>query len=215
VALYTSQPTSLGLRLSQNEVFWTAYDSPNAVDRVSKDGGSTVQVSQSPSDSYPSGIDLDENEVFWSGYGSGQIYAAPRGGGERRVVVETEAAPTAVRVDADSVYFVIWQMFDPTNDQGGVYRAPKAGGTAVRLGSGTGHDNSASLDLDATHVYYLDGPRVMRVAKTGGAPEVLWETAADAFAYPAAVVVTRSHVYWATSSEAYLDDPSEIRRLQK
>ena len=76
-------------------------------------------------------------------------------------VVATGTAPTALAVDATSVYWLETQA-------GRVMKAPKGGGSAAQLA--TGQSSPFDLALDTTYVYWSNrtGNAVMRIAKTGG-----------------------------------------------
>lgn len=99
-----------------------------------------------------------------------------------------------ILVDDNRVYF---------NDftTGTVLSVPKAGGTTSVVAAPGSIGNQ--MAMDDTHVYYLGGGDVYRVAKSGGATELI---ASGATQY--ALAVDDDYVYW--------DSPMEsVKRVRK
>jgi hypothetical protein len=213
VALATNQPSSLSITLTSDEVFWTNTD--DHVVKVAKTGGPVTQVSQGESGYYGAGLAVDDTTVYWAGYDNLTIYFASRDGGGARVLANTAATPTLVKVDADAVYWSDWGANDGGTDGGGVYRASKSGGQVVQLASGSGENDNGGLALDDTWVYFIRGNRVMRVAKTGGTPETVWQGPESSLATPVDVAVTSTHIYWVTAPITYENENATVYRQAK
>jgi hypothetical protein len=119
----------------------------------------------------PVGIAVDGTNVYWASKDAGTVSTLPKtaaqGDTAARIVARDLVAPYAVAIDATHVY---WST--ALNGTGTIARAPRDGdGPVTTLAAG--QDNPTSIAMSATHVYWSTMTTVSRVAKTGGAVEVL------------------------------------------
>lgn len=199
-----TRPSSIAV--DEAYVYWTnlgSLETPTdgSVMKVPLDGGPATILA---SGQYAaSAIAVDADRVYWVSYNS--VYSVPLGGGavvplyEASVPVEI----TGLAVDATAVY---WHRGSPIHQalSGG---APVA--MAANVGQGPG-----SLALDATNVYWTVGQQpcdtnlceanngavVMKVSKTGGAPETL--ASFETPGYPVTqLAVDATHIYWTSAHE--------------
>lgn len=149
----------------------------------------------------PSAIALNADFVYWNNAGRGMIRKAPRRGGPVVTLFDGggELGGHSIAVDVDSVYFDrglevmrVPKAGGPAThvadipslpavivaDDDGVYVATsdrvgqhaRGGGESRALGADT---DIWDVAVDATHVYWVSGDGVRRVAKGGGVVELL------------------------------------------
>jgi len=92
--------------------------------------------------------------------------------------------PYQMAADDTHVYFADW-----ADDK--VKRIPVAGGTITNVANGNRLILHRGIALDSTHVYWGDNTGIQRIAKSGGAAQVL-----AAGADSANLAVDSTHVYW-------------------
>lgn len=152
----------------------------------------------------PGVVILDENNVYWvnTTTGSdGSVMRLPKTGGEPQVLASEQSFPLDLVVDAEAVY---WTNTGIRSGEGKVMRVAKAGGTPVELAGGL--DGPGRLADDEDHLYWtIRSMGVMRVAKSGGASEVL----VPASALSAGIAVDAHSVYFMDTSA------HEIRSVPK
>lgn len=92
---------------------------------------------------------VSEGYVYWTTRG-GTVMRIPVAGGAEETIATGEGAVAGIAVDDTNVY---WVQYDAFNPNGGVRRAPKAGGqTPVTVVPNLQH--AFAVAVDATHVYW-------------------------------------------------------------
>jgi hypothetical protein len=190
------------LRLFGDDVY-VAIRELGEIYRFPKTGGDLFEVARSNLYSEPWGLAVDDEAVYWTPYRSAEVYGAPRTGGEETRLVVEQGAPTVLASDAEHLYFLASSSY-------AVMKVSKRGGPAEKLASGGAY----GLAVDDRHVYYIDGPRLMRVSKLGGARVVLWTAPSGRTSdpLPTYLALSTRHVYVATYNEA---KPGAIYRVLK
>jgi hypothetical protein len=91
---------------------------------VPVDGG-PVNVLATSASVYPGGITVDEQYVYWTDWINGTLSRVPKGGGGVTVLASGQYEPSAVAVDATSIYWL--NTWDPTSarSEGAVLKLPK------------------------------------------------------------------------------------------
>ncbi len=109
---------------------------------------------------------IDATHVYWTAGTEGEVWRAPKCGGDAELLAQDEINPDEIAVDDAHVYWV------EKHTEGTIRRAPKGGGPAttfVDLG-----EQAEGLALDATHVYWvLTTGGIGRALKSNGAPELV------------------------------------------
>ena len=158
-------------------VYFTRWYTPGplmgALMKVPLAGGAAVELYSNQN--MPSAFAIDATDAYINSNG-GILARIPLGGGAAQYL-NTAAGLTGIAVDASDIYFA---------DASGVRKAPKTGGPAATLATGT----VGQIVLDDTFVYYAAGTGVMKVGKAGGDAVVL---AAD---YPESLAVDPVNVYF-------------------
>lgn len=135
---------------------------------------------------------LDDTRVFWTT--SDSLETVAKDGSGRLTLAVDQAYAGAIGSDGEHVYWI-----DHTPCE--VRRTPVTGGPIEALWTSdpqvlpapcTG--GSSELVLDGDHVYWGGNLSVQRVAKTGGAREVLFE--GEQARYARDLLVDETHVYW-------------------
>jgi hypothetical protein len=169
------------------------YTYTATLDRASKSDLSPIALYTETSSTKTSFGALAYADVgTWYGYfvanypslGYSQIKRAPLAGG---AAVTLATSPSMVDdrdlvTDGTSLFWT---------DRGGLRRMAIGGGTITALASGT---DFSHLALDAGHVYYTSGSRVLEINKTGGVATVLGSSA---------TTVTSLYVHVGSPSVAY------------
>jgi len=117
--------------------------------------------------------------------------SAPLAGGEATVLAALQTWPSAIAVDATSIYWA---------SDGTLKKLPLAGGTPVRLVEE--QVDAKALAVDGEHVYFANVGSdelgsVMRVPLAGGTPVLL---ASEPGSGPTAIALDADNVYWANGS---------------
>lgn len=176
-------------------------------------GGSPVTISSG--DESPMGLALDAASVwFTSGgasHGAGVITRVGKDGSGKSVQARGLEWPNGIAVDDGAVYWA-----EGGNGDGSSAPDDRAGARVMRLEKSTGETsalairqrNPESVAVDATHVYWTNSGGamgaaggVMRVSKTGGAPQIL-AAADDAIpaTYPSSgVALSATDVFWTST----------------
>jgi hypothetical protein len=172
--------------LNASHVYWTTFYA-HTVMRATKDGLDVVTIAQTGSG--PFGIALDSQFVYWTEKSlTASIKKAPIDGGAAVLVALATPVPSGIAVDADRAYWT-----DIVGDK--VESASLAGGVVTEHASGFAGGNGGLIALDATHIYWTNGQAVLRVAKSGGAPEVFAANQTGALG----IAVDDKAVYWTNS----------------
>lgn len=154
------------------------------------DGGEPVVLASDAG--IPEFLAQDAAHVYWTGgAATNKVYRVAKSGGEVTVIAEDEAEPAGIAVDAEFVYWA-------NVGDGGVYKAPIAGGqkTLIHQGvsmsglalrgstlfstdtSGNRSVNAHDLEGNRTVVLALDQPFAWRVLAPEG-QGVFWSSAGD------------------------------------
>jgi len=128
-----------------------------------------------------------------------RLFAAPRAGGAPKMLAPCTAPPVPF---GDSVFFSMYE-----DDAGGsIRRVAKTGGAVTTLMKN--ELGARNIAVDATHVYWTAGEAnvLYRVARTGGAPEMLGTLGAAA---RGDIFLDDESIYWID------DDRTSIKKAPK
>lgn len=143
----------------------------------------------------PSGLRRDATHLVWlvDDSTTGAIMKHPLEGGVSTTIADHLVQPDALTIDEAFAYWLGY------GSHPGVFRAPLTGGATEQLVSASPPMPLRGLAVDGSHLYYLDAPasRLMRIAKSGGAPEVV----ATGLTGPVSVVVDGDSAYVAEAGE--------------
>ena len=143
-------------------------------------------------------IALDGTFVYWH-VGADMLVRTPRDSPTSYEVVVSDADPSdgiatrGLEIDRDELFWIV-----PPRDSGqtaALLAAPASGGTPRQVAELVEQGTPQwSLAVDATHVYWteIDQGRVMRVARSGGAPEVV----ADGQDSPTGIALYEGAAFW-------------------
>jgi hypothetical protein len=179
IVLATEQSLFAGIAVGATNLYWAAYNRPDAgiaVVTVPLDGGSPTAIVSRLS-GQPSVFATDALSVYWTNGVDGTVMKAPLHGGSATTLVAGQNLPGFGAIDATSVY---WR-----NADGSVMKVPLSGGTPTTLASG--QVGLAGPAVDGTSVYWstydsTTGGKVMKMPVDGGTTTVLatWQNGAGA-----------------------------------
>jgi len=175
--LATGQAKPTRIAVDSSSAYWT-NNLGAAVMTVPKAGGSPTLLAIA---SEPYAIAIDATDVYWTNRGDRSVMRVPKAGGSPIQVTNVSSAPFAgvgyslrsLALDSTYVYFIA-EAIGPGLATDRLYRAPKTGGAAQEIASGTQGVNPyiTSVAVDDTFVYWsiqqLGGP-VLQMPKSGGA----------------------------------------------
>ncbi len=177
--------------------------------------------------SWPSGLAVDSSSVYWTELGIGLLKVPIAGGTPTTLGVAGAEGPIAV--DDQFVYCVPWKVpldggtavnfvtnipdgipiggltvVDSTNvyfedGTGDTWKAPKAGGPAVRLWLNPGGGGAVDgMAIDATNLYWTESDdwKVMVMPLATGAPAVLAAVSQE----PSVLAIDATSLYWSSGS---------------
>ena len=200
------------LAVDANDVYWTTNES--TVVKVSKQGGpSTTLVPPTDSLNFRR-IAVDTTDVYCIDYGKGKspfmdggLWKVAKSGGPMTNVVSGLAAPWAVAVDHEAVYWSnTGNTSPPTNEPtGAIFKISKSGGAPVLLvdGQRTVYD-IARVDGTLFWGNYTSGPVLSVDPQSGVSTSLAPSESASS------VAVGPSFVYWV---EPIRDDGGRIRAV--
>jgi hypothetical protein len=183
-----------GVAADDRYVYWTRYGTGYGAWKLPVDGGSPVALAPDQAFSF---IAVDATRVFLSQPasipGNSKLLSAPLGGGELKVLVDSDLVfPGVMAIDDTSVYCVLGDLR--------LSRVPKDGGATTSLARAEVN----GLAVDATDVYWAQGDAtsgtpgaIMRVPKGGGSPTTLSKTLGYAIA------IDETYVYWLLGGDVY------------
>ena len=165
--LATDQGDLIGIACDSSYIYVSGSTANGGrVRRIAKWGGAAQTIATA---SYPSAIAADGFFVYIADAhvlaGSNRILRVPRSGGAVTVLSSDEDA-LGLAIDGANVY---WKRFWTGDVRRGSKWMP--GATTIASDGGGWGD----LDLGATDVWWTTGPMLHRVAKAGGAGEVVYE----------------------------------------
>jgi hypothetical protein len=189
------QATPTDIAKDATSLYWTNYAN-GTIMGASKAGGAPVALVVGQD--YPRTLAVDDMSIYWINTGTvgvtdSAVMKASKAGGAPTTLASGEILWYALAVDDTSLYFA--QI--STDGIRRIMKADKVSGAPVVLAV-AGDGNPNGIAVDATSVYWTDYNygRVMKVAKSGGAPVIL----ADAN-HPNAIAVDDTHVYWGDSGD--------------
>jgi len=178
--LADSHPAAFGLARYGPSVYFTNYDADGGVFRIHRQGGGEETLLSIAS---PSQIAIDESGLYVTGTDDGTILRLPGTTGTPQTLATDQSIPTDLALDGNYVYWV-------SHGGAAVRRTLRVGGSAIE-DLVVGIENPYRLALSDAYVYFSTayvGP--YRVAKDGGAPELLSSGGAHS------VAVRDSYVVW-------------------
>jgi hypothetical protein len=167
--LADGQSTPRALALDKTDVYF--LNGTGEVRRVPKAGGASVTLVSGQQ--HPLRIAVDAAHVYWLTGGTteqgavrrdGSLMRCGKDGSHRVVLAGGLQEPGALALDDESVFWV-------DRAEGLVFRIEKDGGSARVLEKEQW--NAQEIALDAEHVYWQLGEKILRARKTGGKP-VAW-----------------------------------------
>jgi hypothetical protein len=153
---------------------------------------------------------VDETTVYWTACGTdpythdGLVMKAPKAGGPADALASGQTCPTEIALDSGNVYWLAGAFEEGYQ----VLRAPKGGGEPVAVGAGR---DIRSLAADESGVYWsdcevsTDDCAILRLAPGATEPQAL----ASALAYPDALTLDATDVYWVNGSTTIMRAPKD------
>lgn len=219
VFVVTHKPN--GVALDAEWIYWTSVGGDVAKRR--RYGGEVVTLASGQVGAHA--LTVHDGMVYWLTLDMqaekpvGDVMSVAASGGALSLIAEEELMPIALAVDGWGVYWASFGDIDAIYQDGRVRMALHGGGGAVTLVEE--QSGVISVASDATHVYwatyYGRGPSISRVAKQGGAAELVVQVAqTQVGGRPSAVAVDDRYVYWLDlGSEAQEYGDGALRRMPK
>ena len=205
IVLDTPTDTPYGLAVDDYNVYFTLVDT--GIRRTPKHGGGPVEVVASD-DHGPHRIVLDDVYIYIADLGTpdadfndGRLARVTKFGGELQILDSNLGATDDLVLHGDYVLYSCagTRSFGAYNNDGAIFRLPRAGGTPVRLAKNQRHP--IAITADETYVYWLNDYQgsIMRCAIAGCSetPEIVY---ADQNV-PRSIVVDSEWIYWTNQQD--------------
>lgn len=155
--------------VDDTDVYWTSAAQAgtaktNLLRRQDKNGGQPTTVAQSATSPF-SCVVLDSEYMYW--VQGNLVFRASKKGGAPAAVGGGLAGADCVAVDEKNAYVSLAGTDAKQHADGSIVWVPKAGGPAKLLVKDV--HAPADVQVDATDAYWIDGDKVMKAPKTGGA----------------------------------------------
>jgi hypothetical protein len=125
----------------------------------------------------PTKIAVDSTHAYFLIVGDGCVARVARGGGKVETLACKLIAPADIAVDEQYVYWVDRGHYLAASSDGAIYRRRKSDGKSQQLVNGLQFPRGCVLDGELLWFVVASdsgGARLLRVAKTGGAPTAVW-----------------------------------------
>ncbi len=181
---------------------------PTKVVTIPVAGGASSVLDLSPASAtnWDSGLAIDSTNLYFArrsiGLGSVSSWKLGSGSGSTATVATANDPVYGPAVDATNAYWAEVHLNQTFDYAVKIQTAPKAGGGVITLATMSGTVLPTALAVDQTHVYWVNFESkelcgsIMRVAKTGGTPEVF----ASDQDLPIALTLDAQTVYWTNRS---------------
>jgi hypothetical protein len=155
--------------VDDTDVYWTSTmpggaAKTNLLRRQDKNGGQPTTVTQSAGNAF-SCVVLDSEYMYW--VQGNAVFRASKKGGAPAAVGGGLAGANCVAVDEKSAYVSLAGSDAKQHGDGMIVAVPKNGGPAKVLVKDV--HAPADVQVDATDAYWIDGDKVMKAPKAGGA----------------------------------------------
>lgn len=185
--LHYINQAATALAQDATHLYWTTGDSPAAdatLVRWPKTGGPVETITGGPLEGFDvqaRAMVVHGGTVFW--VSNRGVWAADLASGVRSQLAQTTGSFLHLAVDGDAVY-----ALDGGNNQ--LVRVDRLSGIQTVL---VQTSSPRSVAVDATHIYWSAGLEILRLAKSGGTPQALWQNMSNP-AYD--IALDDTHVYW-------------------
>ena len=142
----------------------------------------------------PTAFAIQGDTVYVASFGNpGSVVGIPKAGGANVTLVDNQAHPGSIAADASGVY---WSDWGTAGSWGALMRANLDGSavTVLLAGEPSNAISISSLAIDQHDVFWTEqgAGRVMKISKSGGAPQVI----AEGLSGPNRIATYGGNIYW-------------------
>jgi hypothetical protein len=142
----------------------------------------------------PTAFAIQGDTVYVASFGNpGSVVGIPKAGGANVTLVANQAHPGSIAADASGVY---WSDWGTAGSWGALMRANLDGSavTVLLAGEPSNAISISSLAIDQDDVFWTEqgAGRVMKISKSGGAPQVI----AEGLSGPNRIMTYGGNIYW-------------------
>ena len=195
IALASGESRPVGVAVGPTYAYWSNVPVGGGGDlrRIPLFGGPIDVLLTTPANTGIGAFAIDARQFYLpQAFSASTIYTLPLSGGTPSILVNGQASPTGVAVNASSIFWT-----DTPGGPGTIWSAPISGSPAVQLADGQSQPGGIAVNSTSLFWTNSNSGQVMTMPLAGGTPTAI----ASGQAIPFGIAVDACSVYWGNQGD--------------